>query len=283
MKKLGLLLILSLLPVMSFASAGKSCGQIECWEFDADLTDQASLQRGAAAFTNYCMGCHSAKYSRFGRLADDMGVPRELFAEAMIDDPTKKVGELMTISMDPVDSKKWFGATPPDLTLVARVRGSQWVYTYLNTFYVDPMRPWGVNNLVFKDVGMPHVLLDLQGKQELLDCKRVPMYDERHRAVIDTNSGGMLTTNMCRDILHKHDAPESHLYELDDFLQITKAGSMSDQEFKNFTYDLVNFLTYNAEPMQLERKRIGLYVLLFLSILFVFVYFLNKEYWKEIH
>src|SRR5690606_19729831 len=129
-----------------------------------DLTDTASLQRGAQTFANYCMGCHSLEHARFNRVARDLGIPEDLMKENLIF-ADKQFGDLMSIGMQKEDYKRWFGATPPDLTLVAIVRRPDWVYTYMRSFYEDPSHPWGVNNVVFKDVGMPHVLADLQGRQ----------------------------------------------------------------------------------------------------------------------
>ena len=161
MKKL-FALIAAIIPAVAMAAGG---GNIHLDEHRTDLHDTASLQRGAQTYMNYCMGCHSLEHARYNRIARDLDIPEELMMDNLVFDTDKKFGALATIAMQTEDSKKWFGATPPDLTLVARVRRPDWLYTYLRSFYEDPSRPWGVNNVVFKDVGMPHVLADLQGRQ----------------------------------------------------------------------------------------------------------------------
>ena len=259
---LSIILLMVVLPLKAVgAESGKSCGTIDCDAFEAELTDHASLQRGATLAVNYCMGCHSFQYSRWERVADDLRIPHELMMENMVYSG-QKIGELMTIAMPADKAKDWFGATPPDLTLVARSRSPEWLYTYLRNFYADPTRPLGVNNLVFKDVGMPHALLDLQGLQE---CAPGP--------VMAVNGG------IKRDLLTGEDI-------LDDpcgRFNLVKSGSMSAEEYDQAIYDLTNFLTYVAEPMAEQRKDIGRKVLLFLLLLLVPVWLLNREYWKGIH
>ncbi|MAY14273.1 MULTISPECIES: cytochrome c1 [Thalassolituus] len=220
-----------------------------------DLTDTASLQRGAQTFANYCMGCHSLEHARFNRVARDLGIPEDLMKENLIF-ADKQFGELMTIGMQKEDSKRWFGATPPDLTLVARVRRPDWVYTYMRSFYEDPSRPWGVNNVVFKDVGMPHVLADLQGRQVKGTAQVAVGFD--------TLTG--------QEITEEHEG----------VLYLAEEGKLSAEEYDKVVYDLVNFLVYMAEPIAVERERIGWWVLLFLAIFFVPVYMLNKEYWRDV-
>lgn len=150
--------MLTLLPSLVFANAGA----VHLDKANYDLSDKASLQRGAATFMNYCAGCHSTQYQRYNRVAADLEIPEELMKENLIFTGAK-VGDLMKSAMSEKDAAKWFGAPPPDLTLVARVRGADWIYTYLRSFYVDETRPFGVNNAVFPSVGMPHVLEPLQG------------------------------------------------------------------------------------------------------------------------
>jgi len=237
------------------------CGSINCDDFSSDLSDKASLQNGAKVFVNYCMGCHSAKYSRWERVARDLKIPPNLAKENLIY-ADQKFGALMDISMPTDKAKDWFGATPPDLTLVARSRSPEWLYTYLRNFYSDPNRPLGVNNKVFKDVGMPHVLLDLQGLQE---CAPGP--------VLAANGG------IKRDIFTRAEILEDPCGRY----TLISEGSHSPEDFDKVIYDLVNFLTYVAEPMAEDRKRIGTYALLFLAFLFIWVWLLNREYWKDIH
>ena len=143
-------------------SAAKNDWPMEA--FEPDLTDLPSLQNGFKLYANHCLGCHGLQYQRYGRTADDLGIPRELALESVVF-TGQKIGELMTTSMDPEQAKAWFGATPPDLTLEARLRSPEWIYNYLKTFYVDESRPLGVNNGVYPNVGMPNVLLPLQGVQ----------------------------------------------------------------------------------------------------------------------
>ena len=162
-------------------------------------------------------------------------------------------------------AKDAFGALPPDLTMVARVRSPEWLYTYLKTFYVDSSRPYGVNNLVFKDVGMPHVLMDLQGEQE---C---------HPAWAVAANGGVK-----RDIITGENREDEHS-ECGRVEVIDGTGSMSEEEYDQAMVDLTNFLTYSADPVVVKRERIGGYVLLFISVFFVFAYLLNREYWKDVH
>ncbi|MEC8428813.1 MAG: cytochrome c1, partial [Pseudomonadota bacterium] len=226
------------------------------------LKDKESLQSGAKWFTNYCMGCHSAKFSRYERVADDLGIPHELMMDNMVFGD-EKIGALMEISMEAKQSKGWFGATPPDLTLVARSRSPEWLYTYLRSFYADETRPTGVNNKVFDKVGMPHVMLELQG---LAECAPGPKLDSHGHIIRDQVTGEPIAENPCGTL------------KVGDM-----KGSMTTEEFDKAVYDLVNFMEYLAEPIAEERKAIGVYVLLFLVVLFVFVYLLNREYWRDIH
>ncbi|MDF1764148.1 MAG: cytochrome c1 [Oleibacter sp.] len=250
MKKLFALVALCLPMTVFAAGAG-----IELDEHRTDLRDTASLQRGAQTFVNYCMGCHSLKHSRYNRVASDLGIPEELMMDNLVF-ADKSFGDLMTIAMDPVDAKTWFGVAPPDLTLVARVRRPDWLYTYLRTFYEDPTRPYGVNNLAFPQVGMPHVLADLQGRQVI----------------------GTAQVAVGKDPLTNQDIME----EQDHVLYIAEEGQLTEAEYDKLVYDLVNFLVYVAEPIALERERLGFWVLLFLAFFFIPVYFMNKEFWRDV-
>ena len=264
-KTFGAVLIVALMVIIPIkvvgAESNYSCGTIDCDPFEAELSNDASLQNGAKLAVNYCMGCHSFKYSRWQRVADDIGIPHGIMMDNMVF-TGQKIGELMDIAMPPEESKSWFGAVPPDLTLVARARSPEWVYTYLRNFYKDDSRPLGVNNKVYKDVGMPHALLDLQGLPECGFGQAVSVY------------GGLK-----RDLLTGEDI-------LDDpcgRYNIEQTGTLTPEEFDVAVFDLVNFLTYVAEPMAEERKHIGKLVILFLLLLLVFVVLLNREYWKGIH
>lgn len=257
----ALFVILVVVPIQAVGAEGGACGTIPCDVMEPDLENKASLQRGAKYFVNYCMGCHSAKFSRYERVADDLGIPHDVAREKLIFGD-QEIGELMTNAMTKEKGKRWFGVQPPDLTLVARVRSPEWLYTYLRNFYRDDSRPWGVNNRVFENVAMPHVMLDLQG---LLECAPGPERDS-HGHIKRDATGNPVIDEECGKL------------EPGDI-----EGSMSAEEFDRAIYDLVNFLEYLGEPAALERKRMGVFVLLFLSVLFVFTYLLNREYWKGIH
>ena len=210
-----------------------------------DLKNLPSLQRGFKLYVNYCIGCHSLKYQRYERTADDLAIPHDIALENLVF-TNQKIGDLMTTSMDPELAKNWFGAPPPDLTMVARVRGTDWLYTYLKTFYLDDTRPFGVNNKVFANVGMPNVLMDLQGVQTA-EC------------------GAGSDEGECQNLSIR-----------------AGTGLLSPQEFDQAVYDIVNFLYYTGDPSRLERHRVGVFVLLFLVILYVFTYLLGREYQKEV-
>ena len=148
-----------------------SCGTIECENFKVNIYNNAELQNGLSTYMNYCYGCHSLKYSRYKRVAEDLEIPIELYVSNLIYDDSKP-GELMQISLNKEDAVNWLGAVPPDLTLEARVRKPEWIYTYLKSFYSDSSRPYGVNNLVYKNVSMPHVLEDLQNSMSENDFSK---------------------------------------------------------------------------------------------------------------
>ena len=264
-KTFGAVLMVALMVVIPIkvvgAESNYSCGTIDCDPFEAQLSNDASLQNGAKLAVNYCMGCHSFKYSRWQRVADDIGIPHGIMMDNMIF-TGQKIGELMDIAMPPEESSSWFGAVPPDLTLVARARSPEWVYTYLRNFYKDDSRPLGVNNKVYKDVGMPHALLDLQGLPECEFGQAMSVY------------GGLK-----RDLLTGEDILDNPCGRY----KIEQTGTLTPEEFDVAVFDLVNFLTYVAEPMAEQRKHIGKLVILFLLLLLVFVVLLNREYWKGIH
>ncbi|MCB1758755.1 MAG: cytochrome c1 [Gammaproteobacteria bacterium] len=240
MKKLIVALLLALVPLLVVASGG-----VHLDDADIDVGDQGSLQRGAKYFVNYCLSCHSAKFQRFNRTARDLGLTEDEVKENLMF-TTDKIGDPMNIAMDPENANSWFGVTPPDLSVISRARGVDWIYTYLRSFYLDESRPFGVNNMVFPDVGMPHVLWNLQGTR---------------KAVFTEHEGQKVFQR---------------------FEQVTP-GSMSSEEFDSAMRDLTAFLSYVAEPIQLERQRLGVRVLLFIAVFFVLAYLLKKEYWKDVH
>ncbi|MNN24601.1 Cytochrome C1 family protein [compost metagenome] len=196
-------------------------------------------------------------------MAKDLGIPEKVMLENLVFTGAK-IGEHMKTGMQPQDAKVWFGAPPPDLTLVARVRGEDWVYTYLRTFYEDPARPYGVNNKVFPNVGMPNVLSSLQGRQ-VIGCKQVQVVEDSKK-VFDPLTGTPVTEEAC-----------------DQLTIVPKTGELSEAEFDEKIKNLVSFLAYSANPVKLESQRIGTYVLLFLAFFFVFAYLLKREYWKDVH
>lgn len=251
MKKQILILIFSVLPAFAFAAGGG----VHLESAPIDTSDMESVKRGAKHFIDYCFSCHEASYMRYNRIGRDTGMTDAEVRDELIfttnekGEPTK-VGSLMKVAMTDEYAKEAFGIAVPDLTLSARARGADWLYTYLRSFYVDPYRPTGVNNLVFADVGMPNVLASLQGMQ-----KAVYKTETRHGVDV----------------------------EYVDHLELAQPGSMSPEEFDQFLADLVNFMVYLAEPVQNERKSLGIKVLIFLVIFFVFAYLLKKEYWKDVH
>jgi ubiquinol-cytochrome c reductase cytochrome b subunit len=255
--------VLTVLPLKAVGAESEyACGSIPCDEITVDHSNKASLQSGAQMFMNYCFGCHSLQYQRYNRVAADLGIPEDLFEANLKFDTDVKMGALMNNAMDKQLAKQWFGATPPDLTLISRARQPEWLYTYLRTFYADPSRPYGVNNKVFKDVGMPHVLMDLQGMPE---CAM----GAGHAA----NGGVKRDPLTGEDIL---DVPCGRL-------EVKQAGAMTTAEFDAAIYDLVNFLSYSADPVTEKRHRIGLFTLMFIVLFFVLAWLLNREYWKDVH
>ncbi|MDM8566211.1 cytochrome c1 [Candidatus Halobeggiatoa sp. HSG11] len=239
MKRLIITLIL-ILPSIGFAAGGGVALQ----SANNDLTDNESLKAGAKLFIDYCMGCHSADYVRFQRVGKDIGISdEELLKDFMFS--ADKVGETMSIAMDKEDAEKWFGVIPPDLSVIARARGTDWLYTYLMTFYLDSSRPFGVNNLAFPDVGMPHVMWDIQGWQE-------PVYEEK--------DGHKVITSL--KLIGPKDKAE---------------------QYKTDVRNLVNFLEYIGEPAKLHRLSLGWKVIAFLFIFLIFAILLKKEYWRDVH
>jgi len=236
MKKLLLALLCA--PLLAFAAGA----ELHLDKAPDRARDTAALQNGAKVFVNYCLNCHSASYFRYNKLKD-IGLTEQQIKDNLLF-TADKTGEPMTIAMRRAEAKQWFGAAPPDLTVIARARASEfgsggdWLYTYLRGFYRDDARPTGWNNTVFANVGMPHVLWELQGEQ-----------------VLGTD--------------HK--------------LVLAKPGLLKPAEFDAMVADLVGFLTYMGEPMANFRKELGVIVLIFLAVLFVFSYALKREYWKDIH
>ena len=214
------------------------------------VNNNASLQNGAKIFVNYCLGCHSAVNLRYNRLRDIGLSDQQIKDNLILGD--QKVGDLMTIAMSPKDAKAWFGKVPPDLSVEARARGTDWLYTYFRTYYKDEESPTGWNNLVYPNVGMPHVLWELQGE-------RIAKFENAKDA--------------------KDPSKSTKVFK--GFEQVSP-GLMKPQEYDDNIADLVSFMSWMAEPTQLQRKRIGVVVLLFLAIFTLIAWRLNKAYWKDI-
>ncbi len=242
---------------------------------DPDLTDQASLQRGMQTFMNYCFACHSLQYQRYKRTAEDLGIPEDLMLSHLVFDPDVRIGALIENNMSKEHSKTWFGAPPPDLTLYNNLKGGpEYLYTYLRTFYIDESRPLGVNNLVFANVGMPHVLADLQGEVRKV-CKNIPVLASNGGEMMDPLTNEYITEEKCdQELIERGYSP----------LEVVEGtGTLSAEEYDQVIYDLANFLYYVAEPSRMDRERIGVYVLLFLAFFFVFTWLLGREFEKGYH
>jgi ubiquinol-cytochrome c reductase cytochrome c1 subunit len=214
----------------------------------ADIKDIESLQRGARNFMNYCSGCHSMKYVRFNRIGTDLQIPESELTNLM--DTSDKVFDTINSSM-PSDSEVWFGKQPPDLSLMARARGVDYIYAFLKSFYVDKNRPWGTNNLILPGAAMPDVLADLQGLQK-------PVYTNEPD---DHGSANMVLTGV----------------------EQMSPGALKPEEYDQFVRDTANFLDYAGEPVKAKRQSMGVFVTLFLLVFFAFAYMLKKEYWKDVH
>lgn len=239
------MLAVLLLGVAASASAlAASGGNLE--QAGTDLDDRASLQRGAQAYMNYCAGCHSLKYLRYSRMAEDLGLSEEEVMQNL-NFTGAKFGETIGVSMPSAPATDWFGKMPPDLSLIARVRGSDWIYTYLKSFYLDESRPLGWNNTVYPNVSMPNPLWHLQGLQH---------------AEFGKAEGGA-------------DRPVTGL-------KVTQPGSLDAEGFDRVARDITAFLEYAGEPAALKRQSIGVWVILFLALLTFLAWLLKQEYWRDV-
>ena len=212
-----------------------------------DLDDKASLQRGAALYMNYCSGCHSLKYVRYARIGEDLGLTEDQ-VQANLNFTGAKIGDHVLSAMPPELAKAAFGKAPPDLSLIARVRGSDWIYTYLKSFYLDESRPVGWNNKLFANASMPNPLWELQGLQQ-------PVYGKK------TATGEMPVEGFT----------------------ISQAGSQDAQQFDQSVRDITAFLEYAGEPAALKRESLGVWVILFLVFLAFLAWLLKNEYWQDVH
>jgi ubiquinol-cytochrome c reductase cytochrome c1 subunit len=239
-----ILLVLCCLPALAYGVGP----QVRLDAAPADPGDVVSLQHGVRTFVSYCLNCHGAKFMRYSRLTD-LGLSEQQIKDYLLY-TDNKVGQTMDVAMESKDAKKWFGAVPPDLSVIARSRGADWLYTYLRSFYRDSSRPTGWDNLVFHQVGMPHVLYELQGVQVL-------------KTVESTDAHG-----------HKHFAQQ---------LELKEPGVLSRAEYDRLVADLVNFLAYMGEPAATFRVRVGIIVVLFLAVFLFIAYLLKRSYWKDVH
>ena len=248
MKKLATYLFFAalLLPVTGMSVSASGGTGVE--HSGANINDTASLQRGAKWYVNYCLGCHTISYMRYNRLAEDLGLSEDMVMQNLVFTDAK-FGDTMNIAMDAEQAKSWFGKTPPDLSLIGRSRGADWLYSYLRGFYQDGNGGW--NNTLLPNASMPHVLWRLQGIQ-------VPVYRQ------ETSESGFT-------------------HEVIDHFELSTPGTQSAQEFEETARDIAAFLEYVGEPAKLKRKGIGVWVILFL-VLFTFIaYLLKVEYWRDVH
>jgi ubiquinol-cytochrome c reductase cytochrome c1 subunit len=225
-------------------------------DVEPNVTDLASLQSGARTFVNYCLNCHGASLVRYNALRQ-IGLNDEQIRDNLMF-TAEKIGLPMAVAMSPKDAKEGFGVTPPDLSVVARARGADWLYTYLRTFYRDASTPTGWNNLVLANAAMPHVLWQLQGEQRL---REVPATTRDDKPVVDA-----------------HGQPRKVVK-----LELATRGTQSTGEYDKTVFDLVNFLVWMGEPNQVERKRLGVWVLFGVVVLVFLSYFLKQAYWKNVH
>ena len=219
-----------------------------------DVEDKASLQRGARNFANYCLGCHSLKYERWSRMAQDLDIPENLLEKAILP-PGDKPAQYILTSMPAADAETWFGKAPPDLSLIARSRGKDYLYRLWTTYYVDPTRPTGANNLQLPAIAMPDVLSELEG------LKR-PVY----KNVETRGADGKAITE-----------------QVFDHFEMIAPGRMTTAEYDAFVRDTVNFLDYVGEPTQAARRSLGVWVVLFLLMFTWLAWLTKKEYWKDVH
>lgn len=250
MKKITAVLMSVALMISMPAFAAGAAVTLE--KANTDINNTESLQRGAKYFVNYCLGCHSAKYVRYSRVGQDLDISDDELVNNLMFNASKPF-ETMQSSMQPEDAERWFGAAAPDLSLIARSRNTDWLYTYLKSFYKDPSRPLGSNNKVLAGASMPNIFWELQGEQ-------TPIYTEHKDA----------DGNMVKAFSH--------------FAKVEGAeGSMTDVQFDGMIRDVVNYLDYIGEPVKAKRKKLGVWVIFYLLILFGFTYFLKKEIWKNVH
>lgn len=254
---------------LAFALSGAAMaagGHALPYTYVADVGNLPSVQRGAKVFMGYCSGCHSMKYLRYSRVGQDLQIPEDLL-KANLMFTSDKVGDQILSSLPKADGAKWFGQSPPDLTLETRARGESWVYSYLKSFYVDPARPLGVNNLVLPGASMPHVLWEQQGWQQKV---------EHHEASGEAAHGEAKAEG-------EHAAEEGGHHGPASPFKLIQPGTLEPHDYDKYVGDLVNFMAYAAEPGRSHRQSLGIKAIVYLLILLGFAYLLKKEYWKDIH
>ena len=264
-------------PLAALASAGGAKLQ----KAPVDLNDLVSLQRGAQVFVNYCLNCHSASYMRYNRLRD-LGLSDDQIRDNLIFTGVK-VGEPMKVALSTREAGELFNIPTPDISVITRSRsseagsGSDWLYSYFRSFYRDPVRPTGWNNLIYENSSMPHVLWQFSGQHQV----NVQEFDSHHEAtaaLLQAKSVARVDEISVKD----KDGKEVKRWVMKT-IEPGSAGTLTPLEYDKLVADLVNYMTYMAEPARLERTQIGIYVLLLLGVLFVFAYLLKQEYWKDIH
>jgi ubiquinol-cytochrome c reductase cytochrome c1 subunit len=263
----SLLLAVGLLVAAAAPAAGPA---LKLDEARVDVRNAESLQAGARTFVNYCLNCHAASMMRYSGLRD-LGLSEDQIKDNLLF-TAEKVGEMMNVAMTRKDGKEWFGAAPPDLSVIARTRGADWLYTYLRTFYRDPSTATGWNNLVFDRVAMPHALWTLQG-HPVLDVREFKTHDQAEAARIQTKAFSVLTEE-------GDEGARRHVLKT---VRVQTPGTLSPAQYDGVVHDLVNFLVWMGEPAQEARKQIGIVVLLVLAFLLLLSWLLYKSYWKDVH
>lgn len=253
-KAAALVLAVILVSGVAFANEGAGGGESwRGWHADTDINSKASLQRGARNFVNYCLGCHSLQYVRYNRIAEDLEITEEQLKSSLMFTGERPFDYVLS-AMPAADAETWFGRAPPDLSLTARAKGTDYLYQLLQTFYLDDSKPTGVNNLALENAAMPHVLAELQGLR---------------KAVF---------------VLEKHsEAGQEKMLRKFDHFEPVAPGRLSEAEYDEFVNDLVNFLDYVSEPARLQREQLGIWVVLFLIVFTLLAWSLKKEIWKDVH
>lgn len=274
MKNILALVLAAALAGLGAAPAPAAEAELKLDRSPSDVRDTLSLQAGARTFVNYCLNCHSASLMRYSRL-QDIGLTEQQIRDNLLF-TAEKIGQMMDIGMSRNDAKAWFGAPPPDLSVIARSRGADWLYTYLRTFYRDPANATGWNNLVFDRVGMPHALWQLQG-EAVLDVREYKSREEAEAAQIQARGFSLI-----EELGGEAEAKGGARFILKT-TRIEKPGALDRVQYDQTVKDLVNFMVWMSEPNQVWRKQVGIVVLFLCAILVVLSWFLYKEFWKGVH